>query len=162
MVTTGNYPNGGFFTYEAVAWNPGSTTVSQTPVATCKYPTTWPTASLHADRQLLHRNGPRDSADVLAGVMAQPVRVHRGLRRPGGATFTEGYVCYTPLGRSYVTISPTVAGARLAGHCRASPVFTGLSSVSAIEIRVTRTDGATIRSVLVPNNGMARVFSHTQ
>ncbi len=41
-------------------------------------------------------------------------------------------------------------------------MFTGLASVAAIEIQVTHTDGGTIRSVLVPPNGMARLFSHTQ
>ncbi len=158
MVTTGNYTRGGFFTYEAVAANPGSNAGAQTPVATCKYPTTWPTATMTPiDNFIIATNA--NSTDTLAGVMAQPYAYTAASNT--GSAFTEGYVCYTPLGRSYVNISPTVAGAPPLSTV-GTPVFTGLSSVSALEIRVTRTDGATIRSVLVPNNGMARVFSHTQ
>ena len=158
MVTTGNYTRGGFFTYEAVAWNPNSTSVAQTPVANCKYPTTWPTPSLTPIDSFFIGTDP-SSTDTIAGVMAQPYAYTAATT--GGSPFTEGYVCYTPLGRSYVNLSPTIAGAPPLATV-GQPVFTGLSSVSALEVRVTRTDGATIRSVLIPNNGMARVFSHTQ
>jgi prepilin-type N-terminal cleavage/methylation domain-containing protein len=158
MVTAGNYTHGGFFTYEAVGLNGGSTSVTQTPVASCKYPTTWPTALMTPiDSYFIETNA--NSTDALAGVMAQPF-VYTASSNTGSA-FTEGYVCYTPLGHSYINISPTIAGAPPLSTS-GTPVFQGFSSVSALEIRVTRTDGATIRSVLIPNNGMARVFSHTQ
>ncbi|MGH7437240.1 MAG: pilus assembly FimT family protein [Polyangiaceae bacterium] len=161
MLYGGSYPAGAFFTFEAVAPNPNGAAGAQTPVATCKFPTTWDTTST--------ANPPIDSfalgtaaqsTDVLAGITAQPY-VYTSSTATGGA-FNEGYVCYTPLGRSYLSIiSPNVAGAASLGTT-GKPQFTGLSSVSAMEVRVTRTDGATIRSVLVPNNGMARLFSHTQ
>jgi prepilin-type N-terminal cleavage/methylation domain-containing protein len=158
MVTTGNFTRGGFFTYEAVGLNPGTTTVTQTPVASCKYPTVWPTASMTPiDSFFIETNA--NSTGTLAGVMAQPFAYTAASNT--GTAFTEGYVCYTPLGRSYININPTVSGAPSLSTT-GTPVFTGLSSVSALEVRVTRTDGATIRSVLIPNNGMARVFSHTQ
>jgi hypothetical protein len=63
-------------------------------------------------------------------------------------TFTAGYVCYTPLGRSYIAIP-------------GPPVFDGqLPALSPLEFRVTRAGGGNTRSVLVPPNGLARVFSH--
>lgn len=158
MVTTGSYTRGGFFTYEAVTQNPNAAAGSLTPVASCKYPTSWNMATLTpVDSFALSTAA--GTVEVLAGITAQPYVYTSG--NTAGSTFTEGYVCYTPLGRSYVNISPTVAGAPpLAAS--GFPVFSGLSSVTALEIRVTRTDGATVRSVLVPNNGMARLFSHAQ
>lgn len=158
MIVNGSYPQGGFFTYEAVSSNPNAAAGTQTPMASCKYPTTWPISTL----TLLDGfavNPAVESVDALAGISAQPYVYTSGVT--AGATFTEGYVCYTPLGRSYFAISPTVAGAPTLATSGA-PVFTGLSSISALEIRVTRTDGPTIRSVLVPNSGTARLFSHTQ
>jgi prepilin-type N-terminal cleavage/methylation domain-containing protein len=147
MVTNGNYTRGGFFTYEAVSANPGGVAGSQMPIATCKYPTQWPVGSLTAiDGFAL--NPAANSVESLAGIMAQPYAYTAAVTAK--TAFTEGYVCYTPLGRMYVAIGA------------APPVFKGLSPVTALEIQVTRTDGATIRSVLLPNNGMARIFSHTQ
>jgi prepilin-type N-terminal cleavage/methylation domain-containing protein len=157
MITTGNYSAGGFFTYEAVTGNPNGITGAQTPSATCKYPTTWAIASL-VNIDGFAVNTASSSVDALAGIMAQPYVYTSGVT--AGTTFSEGYICYTPLGRSYVTISPTVVGAPpLAAS--GLPVFSGLSSITALEMRVTRTNGATMRSVLLPNNGMARLFSHT-
>ena len=157
MVTNATYPRGAVFTYEAVAPNPNSAAGTQTPIANCKYPTAWPIGVLHAiDGYAISSTA--GSTDVLAGITAQPIVYTTG--SVTGSNFTEGYVCYTPLGRSYVTISPTVTGAPPLATS-GLPVFSGLSSVSAIEIKVTRTDGATVRSVLIPNNGMARLFSHT-
>jgi prepilin-type N-terminal cleavage/methylation domain-containing protein len=158
MVTTSPNTRGGFYTYEAVAANPGTTAGAQQPIATCKYPTPWPTAIMTPIDSFVLGTA-ANTTDVLAGIMAQPYVYTASTT--GGQTFTEGYVCYTPLGRSYINVSPTVPGAPSLAAV-GTPVFTGLSSVTALEIRVTRTDGATIRSVLVPNNGMARVFSHTQ
>jgi hypothetical protein len=40
-------------------------------------------------------------------------------------------------------------------------MFNGmLPTVSPLELQVHRTGGGTYRSVLIPPNGMARVFSH--
>lgn len=161
MVTTGAYTRGGFFTYEATSLNPNGATGAQTPTATCKYPTTWSLGSA------IPINGfalgtTASSTDTLAGIMAQPYVYASGV--PTASAFSEGYVCFTPLGRAYTTVNVNVAGVSYLATSGATnaPVFSGTSSTAALEIRVTRTDGATIRSVLVPNNGMARLFSHTQ
>jgi hypothetical protein len=68
-----------------------------------------------------------------------------------------GYICYTPLGRAYMSLG---AGAQ--------PTFDAvLPTVGVVQIDVTRgvtingTPIGTIRSVLLPPNGMARLFSHT-
>jgi hypothetical protein len=63
----------------------------------------------------------------------------------------SAFVCFTPLGRVYFN--------------QAVPDFNGaLPSVAPLEFRVTRSLGGTpigtIRSVILPPNGMARVFSH--
>jgi Tfp pilus assembly protein FimT len=158
MLASGNYASGGFFTYEAVTQNPNGVVGAQTPSATCKYPTTWPISTLTSiDGFAVSTNA--NSVDVLAGITALPYVYSAGAVT--ATAFTEGYVCFTPLGRAYVTLSPNVAGVSSLATS-GLPTFTGLSSLSALEVRVTRTDGGTIRSVLVPNNGMARLFSHTQ
>src|ERR1019366_4179199 len=68
------------------------------------------------------------------------------------AAVTQAYICFTPLGRTYYSDT-------------GGPVFDGLQPmVTPLEFRVQRMNGnapvGTIRSVLLPPNGMARVFSH--
>jgi type II secretion system protein H len=139
---------GAFQVYEAVTANPNNAAGAQMPVSTCKYPTDWTIASLTAIDGI-DLNGAANSVEALAGITATPYSYTYAT--PAKTAFTQGFVCYTPLGRSYVSI-PGVA---------AKPVFTGLSAATVIEIQVTHNDGATLRSVLVPPNGMARLFSHT-
>ena len=63
------------------------------------------------------------------------------------------FVCFTPLGRSYV----------YAGPIRTANMFSGASfSFSPIEIDLQRTGINTVRSILVPQTGMARLFSKVQ
>jgi prepilin-type N-terminal cleavage/methylation domain-containing protein len=127
--------------YEATTLNPNGAAGAQSPVSTCKYPTAWPVASL-TPFDGIDLNG---QLETLAGISAQAFQYS-----PTATAFTEGYVCYTPLGRSYFSLGA------------APPVFTGLATLNPIEIQVTRSNGGTIRSVIVPANGMARLFSHTQ
>jgi hypothetical protein len=58
-------------------------------------------------------------------------------------------VCFTPLGRSYVYVGP-MKTANFSGFAFSS---------SPIEIDLQRPGIATVRSVLVPQTGMARLFS---
>jgi len=135
---------GTFLLYEAVSPNPGGTG-AQVPVATCKYPTAWTLASL-TPIDGVNLNG---TIEQLAGIVAQP-NVFTPTKTAQAAT----YVCYTPLGRSYVYSSNTA---------QASPTFTGNLSVATlnpIAIDVTHSNGGTTRTVVVPPNGMARIFSH--
>jgi prepilin-type N-terminal cleavage/methylation domain-containing protein len=163
MVVNTTYPSGGFLVYEAVSGTPGVST-TQIPIASCKWPQTWPTATMTPIDSFQISTGP-NSTDFLAGITAQPYAYTPD--SPAGVQFTEGYVCYTPLGRSYVNLSPKV-GVTPVPQATGTPVFTGFSSLSALEVRVTRADdrvagyGQTIRSVLIPNNGMARIFTRVQ
>lgn len=67
------------------------------------------------------------------------------------ATPGEAYICFTPLGRSFLSV-----GTAKSDMFNAPP-----PSVQPIEIQVQHANGGTYRSVLVPPNGMARLFSHT-
>jgi Tfp pilus assembly protein FimT len=141
-MTASSSDRGTFLLYEAVAPNPSGIGGSQSPVATCKFPTTWLLSSMTPMDGVNLNNG----VEQLAGIVAQP-------NTYSGATKTAlaaAYVCYTPLGRSYV-----VTGAAT------SPTFGGLSAtLNPISIDVTHNNGGTVRTVIVPPNGMARIFSH--
>jgi Tfp pilus assembly protein FimT len=137
-VTANSTDRGTFMLYEAVAANPSGIGGSQSPVATCKFPTTWPLVNPIDGVNL--NNG----VEQLAGIVAQP-----NTFGPAKTAQAILYVCYTPLGRSYVnTLVPT---------------FTGVASqatLNPISIDVTHNNGGTVRTVIVPPNGMARIFSH--
>jgi prepilin-type N-terminal cleavage/methylation domain-containing protein len=130
---------GTFELYEAVGAN-------LVPLTTCKYPTNWNLAGM-TPLDGVNLNG---SIEQLANIAAQP---NFYTSTPTKTAFNYGYVCYTPLGRSYVNTGATAASV--------TPTFTGeLPMLNPIGIDVTHTNGATIRTVLIPPNGMARVFSH--
>jgi len=141
-MTASSSDRGTFMLYEAVAPNPGGPAGSQAPVATCKYPTTWLLSTM-TPIDGVNLNG---TIEQLGGIVAQP-----NIFNPSKSAVAGAYLCYTPLGRSYY----------LPGTAGPSPSFGGLTpTLSPISIDVTHTNGATIRTVLVPPNGMARVFSH--
>lgn len=134
---------GTFLLYEAVATNPNGVAGSQAPVATCKYPTAWTLASM-TPIDMVSLNG---QVEQYAGITAQP-----NTFSPTKTPVAAAYICYTPLGRSYI-----VSGAAAV----ASPNFGGQTPMlTPVGIDVTHTNGATTRTVLVPPNGMARLFSH--
>jgi type II secretion system protein H len=131
---------GKFLMYEAVAADPTGGG-NQSPVANCKWPTSWNLGAL-TPIEGVNMNG---SLEANAGITTT-----LAIYNPTKTAFTDGYVCYTPLGRSYVAIGQA-----------AQPTFDGqLPTTYPIEVQVARAAGATIRSVLVPPNGMARLFSH--
>lgn len=143
MTANGPTDRGTFLMYEAVTANPNNVAGAQTPLASCKFPTQWPVATLKPSDGI-NLNG---NLEGLAGIQAQIFQYPYAQGNATKVTLPAGYVCYTPLGRTYfATANP--------------PVFTGLASVAALEIQVTHNDGATARSVLLPNSGMARLFSH--
>jgi type II secretory pathway pseudopilin PulG len=144
---------GTFTTYEAVGTNPGALGgLARAPIATCKMPMTWspvdPTQNLSivlVDGLTL--NGAIEAQyDILSQLYTY---TSSGVTGP----VAQAYVCFTPLGRAYYTTAAT-------------PIFDGMQPMtSPLEIRVERLNGAlpvgTIRSVMLPPNGIARVFSHT-
>ncbi len=150
MTFNGPTDRGTFNMYESVAANPGAAGgANRTPVASCKTPTVWTNlgnvnAVILVDA--LNLNGSvEQEADIETDfVTYSPV---------SGTTDSVpgGYLCFTPLGRTYFN--------------QVTPVFDGtLPTLSPLEFRVMRMSGGaalgTIRSVLLPPNGMARVFSH--
>jgi prepilin-type N-terminal cleavage/methylation domain-containing protein len=139
---------GTFTMLESVTANPGGVGgPAASPVASCKTPTVWtdPTGTLLVDSLNLN-GGIDDDADI---------RTQLNVYNAGGGTtpdVKQAFLCFTPLGRTYFTTT--------------TPLFDGaLPIVTPLEFRVTRNTGGvpvgTIRSVLLPPNGMARVFSHT-
>jgi prepilin-type N-terminal cleavage/methylation domain-containing protein len=156
MTANGASDRGTFVTYEAVSPNIGGG-LARTPVASCKSPTNWlplptaqnPTANpnvVMVDGVNLNLPGIEAEADIQT-----QLNVYPSPTSSQAVPFTQGYICYTPLGHTYVTYGP-----------QATPVFDGtLPTVSPLEALVTRASGATKRSVLVPPNGMARLFSHS-
>jgi Tfp pilus assembly protein FimT len=157
MTTNGSTDRGTFIMYEAVTPNINGG-LARTPVATCKTPTSWqplPTlAQPIANPNVLlvdavNLNTTPSSAETQADIETQ-LFIYTSTAS-GQTAFPAGYICYTPLGHTYVSVGAL-----------ALPVFDGiLPTTSAIEARVTRANGGTYRSVLVPPNGMARLFSHT-
>jgi hypothetical protein len=85
-----------------------------------------------------------------------------------GTNFGAAWICFTPLGHVYFTTS--ITSASFSGT--ANPFDGVLPMVGPLEFRVQRfpagatpTSGpaafGTTRSVVMPPNGMARIFSHT-
>ena len=159
MTSNGATDRGTFIMYEAVTPNINGG-LARTPVATCKAPTAWqplptllaPTANpnvLLVDAVNVNASDP-GAAEVVADIETQ-LFIYTSVGNSGQTAFAGGYICYTPLGHTYINVGAL-----------AVPVFDGvLPTTSALEARVSRANGGTFRSVLIPPNGMARLFSHT-
>jgi prepilin-type N-terminal cleavage/methylation domain-containing protein len=159
MTSNGATDRGTFIMYEAVTPNINGG-LARTPVATCKAPTAWqPLPTLLApganpnvllvDAVNVNATDP-GAAEVVADIETQ-LFIYTSVGNAGQTAFPSGYICYTPLGHTYINVGSL-----------AVPVFDGvLPTTSALEARVSRANGGTFRSVLIPPNGMARLFSHT-
>jgi prepilin-type N-terminal cleavage/methylation domain-containing protein len=148
MSANGTTDRGTFQLWEAVSTNVNATGVAnRTPVASCKTPTSW--ANLSATNpNLLLVDTVNLNSTIEADADIETVAIYYQDKTTTTQFTTPGYVCYTPLGRSYIAIP-------------GPPVFDGLlPALSPLEFRVTRAGGGNTRSVLVPPNGLARVFSH--
>jgi type II secretory pathway pseudopilin PulG len=158
-MSTSATDRGTFMMYEAVTDNAGAagtTGLARTPVSSCKSPTAWtPLPTINANGGSTGTVLLVDGVNLNGGIEAQAgiksqLLGYGGAFNAAGATFTAGAICYTPLGRSYIATGAVVPA-----------MFDGLlPTISPIEILVTGAAGTTQRSVLVPPNGMARLFSH--
>jgi hypothetical protein len=157
MSSNGAADRGTFIMYEAVTPNLNNSGLARTPVATCKSPTAWqplpPLTAPASNPNVLLVDGVNvnsatpGAAEVVADIETQ-LFIYTSAASSGQTPFASGYICYTPLGHTYINL--------------VAPVFDGvLPTTSALEARVTRANGGTYRSVLIPPNGMARLFSHT-
>lgn len=151
---------GTFSLYEAVTANATGGGLNRTPVGSCKAPTSWVTlttgtsntgagtAGIFIDG--VNLNGAASTLEAIAGI--QVSMSYYPMATPTPPTpFVSGFICFTPLGRSYVAVPAT-----------GTPVFDGmLPSTTPLEFDVTWSGSATTRAVLLPPNGMTRLFSHT-
>jgi type II secretion system protein H len=168
---------GQFAIWEAVTQNPNASgSAARLPVPNCMAPTVWGPLPTFAQQGLIPMAGAGNNAqyllfidgvdlntqttnansiEVVADIETQ-LYYYLNSASPAATSFPAGYVCFTPLGRSYANVVGS-----------AQPVFDGfLPSVTVIEARVRRgvtnnLSSGQIRSVLLPPNGMARLYSHT-
>lgn len=150
MVFAGPGTGGTFTMYESVGVNPGGVGgANRSPVASCKTPTVWgPLAAANPGILLVDSLNLNGTIEQQANIQTQMIVYDPVL---GTENQPGGYLCFTPLGRTY--------------YNQVTPVFDGaLPMLSPLEFRVARMAGATpvgtIRSVLLSPSGMARVFSH--
>jgi prepilin-type N-terminal cleavage/methylation domain-containing protein len=158
MTSNGTTDRGTFLTFEAVSTNVtdafGNTGLNRTPVSSCKSPTNWtplPVGGTTNTSVLLvdgvNLNAPLDGT---ANIQTQFFIYPNPTTNAQTAVPSAANICYSPLGRSYVATGAAAQG-----------MFDGqLPTVSPFEIMVTFANGGTKRSVLLPPNGMARLFSH--
>jgi type II secretory pathway pseudopilin PulG len=142
---------GTFQMFEAVTNNSAGAGGARTPVASCKTPTDWtPVASGQPNANVLRIDGVNlnDTLETNADISAKLWRYVAPSN--AGTSQSTLNVCWTPLGRSYIATGDQKA-----------LMFDGQTpAVTPLEIAVQRAGGGTIRSVVLPPNGMARVFSH--
>ncbi len=173
MSANGTGDRGTFMMYEAVSTNINQQGNAETPISSCKSPTAWlplpTTSNPGAHPATTTTNG----VNLLDGVNLNDVgmettgNIQTTLNYYASATastaqpFTQGYICFTPLGHTYIT-TPT-GGSGGSSATQATPVFDGvLPTVGVIEAVVSRPNASSVlRSVVLPPNGMARVFSHS-
>jgi hypothetical protein len=153
MSASGSTYRGTFVTYVAAA--PVLQGAGTRTLVSCRGPWGWaPVNNTNANlRQVdfVNLNGTAGTAEVEADIETT-INYFDGANAPLAAG--SGYMCFTPLGRSYVGFGATP-----------SAVFDGLlPNVFPLEAKVQRLGaggGAVTRSVLVLPNGTSRIFSHT-
>ncbi len=154
MSANGSADRGTLGMYEAVAPN-ALGGLARTPVATCKSPTDWTVLNVAGlTNNVLGLGGVNlnGALEAQADVQTQ-IFIYPSPAAPQRVAVANGLasICWTPIGRSYVAQGTTT-----------KTMFDGLlPTTSPIELQVQRANGGTYRSVLVPPNGMARLFSST-
>ncbi len=157
MTSNGATDRGSFYLWESVGIDPTGTGVNRLPVPYCGLPTLWNPINA-ANTNIVLVDGVSLNAGATSAEATQDIETGISIflnpSSPAQTLLNGAFICYSPLGRSYV-----VTGTALT-------TFDGvLPSVGVIELDVSRHTGGlpvgTIRSVLLPPNGMARLFSHT-
>jgi prepilin-type N-terminal cleavage/methylation domain-containing protein len=161
MSASGTTDRGTFQLWESVAADPTGTGSNRLPVPNCGTPSNfWPVVGGTPDPlhvvliDSLSLNAGTSGLEAAADIETT-MYFYQDPTTNAQTAFATGYICFTPLGRSYISALGTPA-----------PSFDGvLSTVGVIQIDVARYNAGTavgnIRSVLLPPNGMARIFSHT-
>jgi prepilin-type N-terminal cleavage/methylation domain-containing protein len=152
MTSNGASDRGTFMMYEAVIANAAVGDAGpagiNSPLASCKAPMNWVNATATTAPLLVDGVNLNGQSETQSDIQTQ---IFTYGPTPTPLT-TQGNLCWTPLGRSYFAAGAVAAN-----------MFDGLlPTTSPLEIQVQRnTGGGTYRSVLLPPNGMARLFSHT-
>jgi prepilin-type N-terminal cleavage/methylation domain-containing protein len=159
MTANGLSDRGTFQLWESVAADPTGTGANRLPIPNCGTPSVWPVAGAAGTTAVvlidgMNLNTGTSSVEANADIETK-MYFYQDPTTTAQTAFTTGYICFTPLGRAYVSVTGTP-----------SPAFDGvLPTVGVIQIDVTRHSSGvvvgTTRSVLLPPNGMARLFSHT-
>ncbi len=160
MTANGLTDRGTFQLWESVSTDPtGGSAINGLPVPNCGTPSNWPVAGTAGSPSVVlvdgvNLNTGTTSVEANADIETK-MYFYQDPTTSAQTGFATGYVCFTPLGRAYVSATGTP-----------SPSFDGvLPTVGVIQIDVSRHTSSvvvgTTRSVLLPPNGMARLFSHT-
>jgi prepilin-type N-terminal cleavage/methylation domain-containing protein len=167
MTSNGSNDRGSFYLWESVGADPTGAGANRLPVPYCGLPTVWSPldpANPTANPNLVLVDGVSLNDGATSAEATQDIETAMSIfLNPTTSTATPlngAFICYSPLGRSYV-----VPGTVLTSTAATSGFDGVLPSVGVIELDVSRHVGGasvgTIRSVLLPPNGMARLFSHT-
>ncbi|MGH7281574.1 MAG: pilus assembly FimT family protein [Polyangiaceae bacterium] len=151
MTTAGGTP-GTFTAYEAVQPNPQGTGPNSVPLSSCKSPTNWtltdPTSAAQSASQFQELK--LGSYETTNGISTRIFSTATGAL----AVTPTAYLCFTPLGRTYVVDGGNITAGMFAN---AGPM------TETLQIEVARRSGASIvgivRSVLIPPNGVTRILS---
>ena len=145
---------GTYTAYEAVQQNPQLGGPNSLPLSSCGAPTNW---TLNTPAAGPAQNAAQFAQVNLAGTFETTNNIAAKLYTTSSGALTAettAYLCFTPLGRTYLVDG----GAIQAG------MFTGAAPMSAtLQIQVSRNVAGNptgiVRSVLVPPNGVTRLLS---
>jgi prepilin-type N-terminal cleavage/methylation domain-containing protein len=145
---------GTYTAYEAVQPNPQLGGANSLPLSSCGAPTNW---SLNTTAAGAAQNASQFRQVNLAGTYETTNNISATLYSTSTGTLsaiTTAYVCFTPLGRTYLL----EGGAIQPGMFNAA---TPMSAALQIEIsrKVAGIPAGIVRSVLVPPNGVTRMLS---
>jgi Tfp pilus assembly protein FimT len=147
---------GTYTAYEAVQPNPQLGGANSLPLSSCGSPTNW---SLNTTAAGTAQNAQQFRQVNLAGTYETTNNISATIYSTSTGTLspiTTAYVCFTPLGRTYLL----EGGAIQAGMFNAA---TPMSAALQIEVarRVAGNPAGIVRSVLVPPNGVTRMLSNS-
>jgi hypothetical protein len=155
MSANGSGDRGTFTTY--IANNP----VTNNTVVSCKSPFAWTPLPSVTNTNLtavdfVNLNSGAGTVEYDANIQTT-LSYYDGTHAP--FTGNTGYMCFTPLGRSFVTIASSSTAAQF--DAMTANVFPLEAKVQRLTSAGAILAGSINRSVYVLPNGTARVFSHT-
>ncbi len=119
-----------------------------TPSTSCGAPTVWPTTAAAVTAATIDGVNMNGKIEQQAFIFSTINNLASGTATP----VTTAWICYTPLGRAYLSFAAT-------------PAFTtGSPMLGVLQVDVNRSSGGSAigitRSVIIPPSGAARIYSH--